>query len=119
MAACCPGFCSSCPGDLQCVWTTCKDSVAQALAVYEYVAANYCVDLDAVWATGGSNGGVFSHELAYDPRSRDKFAGIVPVVGLPHNGYNRAAAARHSTRAARRPAALRGALRGWSTGWDV
>ena len=67
MAKCCPDACDGCRGDLKCAWTTCKDSVAQTIDVYQYVVDRYCVDLDAVWATGSSNGGVFAHELASFP----------------------------------------------------
>mmetsp|Transcript_35556 Transcript_35556/g.110117 ORF Transcript_35556/g.110117 Transcript_35556/m.110117 type:complete len:503 (+) Transcript_35556:141-1649(+) len=92
MAKCCPDACDGCRGDLKCAWTTCKDSVAQTIDVYQYVVDRYCVDLDAVWATGSSNGGVFAHELAYDTRSSKLLAGIVPQIGLPHSGFNRAPA---------------------------
>ena len=42
-----------------------------------------------VWAAGGSNGGMFLYELAADPRTASRLAGIVPLCGLPHNGLNR------------------------------
>ena len=47
-----------------------------------------CLDLDMIWASGCSNGGIFLYELARDSRMSDTLAGIVPLVGVPHNGFN-------------------------------
>jgi len=41
-----------------------------------------------IWATGCSNGGMFMFELANNPRTAHYLAGIAPMVGLPHNGFN-------------------------------
>lgn len=47
-----------------------------------------CVDLDRIWASGCSNGGMFTHELARDSRTARFLRGIAPIVGLPHWGYS-------------------------------
>ena len=41
-----------------------------------------------VWALGCSNGGMFMYELAQDSRTHNLLAGVAPMVGLPHYGYN-------------------------------
>lgn len=41
-----------------------------------------------VWAVGCSNGGMFTYELARDERTHGLLAGVAPMVGLPHNGFN-------------------------------
>ena len=71
-----------------CGWTTCYDSVEQAMAILDEVQESLCVDLDQVWAMGCSNGGMFTFELARDERSASRLTGIVPIVGLPHYGYS-------------------------------
>ena len=82
----CESDCGSCTDE--CWWTTCNDSVAQTLEVLEYAINNFCVDLESIWGAGCSNGGMFLHELASDSRSASYFAGIAPMVGLPHFGFN-------------------------------
>jgi len=64
-----------------CGWTTCEDSVQQILWLLEEAKNKLCVDTDQIYSTGYSNGGVFSWELATDPRSGDIFAGILPGCG--------------------------------------
>jgi len=88
----CDGFpsCDCTPAeDTKCWWTTCHDSVEQVLSVLDEVQDEICIDLDQVWAVGCSNGGMFTFELASDERSASRLAGIVPIVGLPHNGYSK------------------------------
>jgi len=72
----------------KCWWTTCKDSVEQTMDVLNYVLDNYCVDMSMVWATGCSNGAMFLYSLARDPRIKDLLAGIAPMVGSPHYGFD-------------------------------
>ena len=76
-ATCAPGTadycseypsCGACAG--ACGWTTCADSVAQAVAFLDYLEASLCVNTSRVWAAGCSNGGIFTFELARDARSR-------------------------------------------------
>jgi hypothetical protein len=72
----------------ECWWTTCKDSVQQTVEVLQFVLTNFCVDMSMIWATGCRNGGMFLYELAQDPRTNHLLAGVAPMVGLPHNGFN-------------------------------
>ena len=85
------GYCYASCGHCQdaCWWTTCEDSVAQTLALLREVQAARRVDASRIYATGISNGGVFTYELARDPRTAGVFAGIAPMVGSPHAGFNR------------------------------
>jgi polyhydroxybutyrate depolymerase len=47
---------------------------------------NLCIDLNRVYATGMSNGGMFVHRLGCD--MSDRFAAIVPVSGTLAKGFN-------------------------------
>ena len=71
-----------------CWWTTCSDSVGQTLGVLRYFMDQFCIDEAMIWATGSSNGGMFLYELANDERTASLFAGVAPMVGLPHYGFN-------------------------------
>eukprot|EP00440_Ansanella_granifera_P031414 gb/GFBE01034108.1/.p1 GENE.gb/GFBE01034108.1/~~gb/GFBE01034108.1/.p1 ORF type:complete len:405 (+),score=53.08 gb/GFBE01034108.1/:1-1215(+) len=71
-----------------CWWTTCQDSVAQAVAVLDSLEESLCLDLDQIWAAGCSNGAMFLHELAKDPRTAGRLAGIAGMVGSVHRGFN-------------------------------
>eukprot|EP00939_MAST-03C_sp_MAST-3C-sp1_P003945 g3945.t1 len=75
--------------DAACFWTTCQDSVGQVVDVLRTIREIYPIDDANIWAMGCSNGGMFLFELASDSRTADIFAGILPVVGLPHRGFNR------------------------------
>ncbi len=72
----------------RCHWTTCIDSVGQAVALLDQLQRDLCVDERRIWASGCSNGGIFLYELARDARSAGRLAGIAPIVGSPHNGFN-------------------------------
>jgi poly(3-hydroxybutyrate) depolymerase len=39
-----------------------------------------------VFATGGSNGGMFTWELGMNPRTATRLRAIAPIIGLPHRG---------------------------------
>ncbi len=66
-----------------CAWTHCQvDDVAFALALVEELGRQICVDTARVYAVGGSNGGMFTWELGQ--RAPEVFAGIAPIIGLPH-----------------------------------
>lgn len=41
-----------------------------------------------IWAVGCSNGGMFTYTMASHELTRDFFAGTIPMVGLPHWGFN-------------------------------
>lgn len=66
--------CAVCADD--CWWTTCKDSVQQTLDVLTKFTDDYCVDMDRIYASGCSNGGMFVYELANNEKSYAYFAGI-------------------------------------------
>ena len=71
-----------------CAWTHCQaDDVDFTLALVEEISSKLCVDRKNIFASGGSNGGMFSWELAQDARSAGIFRAIAPVIGLPHRGY--------------------------------
>ena len=78
-----------------CWWTTCYDSVAQAMDVLDQVEQDICIDKNQIWAAGCSNGGMFTFDLASDSRSAPRIRGIIPIVGLPHYGFSNGPAFDH------------------------
>jgi poly(3-hydroxybutyrate) depolymerase len=71
-----------------CSWTQCQaDDVAFALALVKEVESNLCVDTARVFASGGSNGGMFTWELGQNAASAPIFRAIASLIGLPHRGY--------------------------------
>jgi poly(3-hydroxybutyrate) depolymerase len=74
-----------------CAWTHCQGSpggdVDFTLALIDEVAGRLCVDTERVYATGSSNGGMFTWELAQNSSSAARFRAIAPNIGLPHRGY--------------------------------
>jgi len=71
-----------------CSWTQCQaDDVDFAVALVGEVKANLCVDADRVYASGGSNGGMYTWELGQNPASAQSFRAIAPIIGLPHRAY--------------------------------
>lgn len=71
-----------------CSWTQCQqDDVAFAVALVKQIEKNLCVDEERVFATGGSNGGMFTWELGQNPASAPSLKAIAPLIGLPHRGY--------------------------------
>jgi len=71
-----------------CSWTHCQDDdVEFAMALVAHVSANLCVDEDLIFATGGSNGGMFTWELGQNRSSAPLLRAIAPLIGLPHRAY--------------------------------
>lgn len=71
-----------------CSWTQCQtDDTAFAKALLAEVAAKSCIDMDRVFATGGSNGGMFTWDLGQNPETASMLRAIAPLIGLPHRGY--------------------------------
>jgi polyhydroxybutyrate depolymerase len=80
----------SCVGvkDNSCSWTQCRSNdVEFAVALVDYVSEHLNVDPARVYATGGSNGGMFTWELGQNSTSAGTFRAIAPLIGLPHRGY--------------------------------
>jgi polyhydroxybutyrate depolymerase len=78
----CAGACAD-----NCWWTTCLDSVGEVVDTLNALEAALCVDTSMVWASGFSNGGIFTYQLAQDPRLAPRLAGLLPISGLPHIGF--------------------------------
>lgn len=71
-----------------CSWTHCQaDDVAFSVALVNDIKSRLCVDTERVFATGGSNGGMFAWELGQNPASAPGFRAIAPLIGLPHRGF--------------------------------
>lgn len=70
----------------KCDWTTCRDDGEFVGAVMDAIEAVYCVDLDRVFGTGYSNGGMMAYELGMALTTR--FAALVPGGGTPFIGHN-------------------------------
>lgn len=71
-----------------CSWTQCQDDdVDFVLDLLDALGDQLCLDGRRVFATGGSNGGMFTWELAQNERSAPRIRAIAPLIGLPHRGY--------------------------------
>jgi len=71
-----------------CSWTQCQaDDVEFAVALVDEIKTRLCVDSNRVFVTGGSNGGMYTWELAQNTKSAPLFRAIAPLIGLPHRGY--------------------------------
>ena len=70
----------------ECDWCTCHDDVGFVEALLDELESTLCIDLDRVYATGISNGGMFVHRLGCDLPER--FAAIAPVAGTLATGFN-------------------------------
>jgi len=71
-----------------CSWTQCQDDdIGFTVALVRYLETRLCIDTAHVYATGGSNGGMFTWELGQNSLSAPIFRAIAPVIGLPHRGY--------------------------------
>ncbi len=70
----------------QCDWCSCYDDVGFIAALLEEIQRTHCVDLDRVYATGISNGGMFVQRLGCD--LADRFAAVAPVAGALAKGFN-------------------------------
>ena len=70
----------------ECDWCTCYDDVGFVSSLLDEIEESVCVDLERVYATGISNGGMFVHRLGCD--LGDRFAAIAPVAGTLARGFN-------------------------------
>ena len=69
----------------QCDWCSCHDDVGFIAALLDELEATLCVDLDRVFATGMSNGAMFTHRLACD--LSDRLAAVAPISGTIARGF--------------------------------
>ena len=78
-------FPPECGEPTPCVWATCHDDLGFIERLLDRLETDLCVDLDRVYATGMSNGGMFVHRLGCDMPQR--FAAIAPVGGTLARGF--------------------------------
>jgi polyhydroxybutyrate depolymerase len=69
----------------ECDWCSCYDDVGFIKTVLDKIEGSTCIDLDQVYATGISNGGMFVQRLGCD--LSDRFAAIAPVAGTLAKGF--------------------------------
>jgi beta-galactosidase len=69
----------------ECDWCSCHDDVGFISALLDELESSLCIDLDRVYATGISNGGMFVHRLGCD--LPDRFSAIAPVAGTIAKGF--------------------------------
>jgi polyhydroxybutyrate depolymerase len=75
-----------CGDPRECDWCSCHDDIGFITAMLDEIESTVCVDLDRVFATGMSNGAMFTHRLGCD--LSDRFAAIAPVGGTLARGFN-------------------------------
>lgn len=70
-----------------CSWTQCQDDdVAFVASLIAHLKETLCIDPTRIYATGGSNGGMFTWELGMNPATAPAIRAIAPIIGLPHAG---------------------------------
>jgi len=57
-------------------------------AIIKWTMDNHCVDPGQIFATGYSNGGLWTHELARNPATSKLFKALVPVDGVDQAGID-------------------------------
>lgn len=89
--------CAATRAQNSCSWTQCQDDdVAFVRELVAHLEATLCINTRHVFATGGSNGGMFTWELAANPASAGLFRAIALIIGLPHRGDLRSPGARRA-----------------------
>ena len=89
--SCCYASCEAqgkCKGDgesADCLWSTCLNDDVFAEDVLADLSDVLCFDLDAVFASGQSNGGIIAHYLA--AQNPNQWKGVMPVFGSPLRGF--------------------------------
>lgn len=68
-----------------CDWTTCVDSTTFNVALLDLLEDELCVDVTREYATGQSNGAIYSFRLGVELAGR--LAAIAPISGSFMNGY--------------------------------
>jgi len=79
----CPPECGACG---PCNWCSCHDDVGYISALIDHLEANLCLDVDRVYASGYSNGGMFVHRLGC--ALGDRLAAVAPMHGYLARGFN-------------------------------
>ncbi len=82
----CPPECGTCG---PCNWCSCHDDVGYISALIDHLSAGLCLDVDRVFASGYSNGGMFVHRLGC--ALGDRLAAVAPMHGYLARGFNCAA----------------------------
>lgn len=75
-----------CGEPVRCNWASCHDDVGFIGDLLDRLEETLCLDLDRVYATGMSNGGMFVHRLGC--AMPERFAAIAPVSGTLARGFN-------------------------------
>lgn len=75
------GYCSGNGRNANCGWSTCFDDVTFTKTLLSSLGDEFCIDLDSVYASGWSNGGMMAHWLTSNLGTT--FAAIMPIYGLP------------------------------------
>jgi len=70
----------------ECDWCTCYDDIAYINSLLDDVETTVNVDINRIFATGISNGAMFTHRLGCN--LSDRFAAIAPVAGTIAKGFN-------------------------------
>ena len=68
-----------------CDWTTCADDRGFVSALLDTLEQHLCIDLNRVFVTGFSNGGLFTYQLAMS--LSDRIAAVAAVAGGVHPGF--------------------------------
>ena len=68
-----------------CAWTQCQDDdVSFVMSLLSHLSSAIEVDVSNVFATGGSNGGMFTWHVGQSSVSAPSFRAIAPIIGVPH-----------------------------------
>lgn len=84
-------YTSQCECANRCGYSHCGDDDIQMIADFinsGELSKKLCYDEDAIFATGNSNGGIFTWNLGQDERTAKLFAGIAPTIAAPVCGYD-------------------------------
>jgi len=82
---------SQCECTNRCGYSHCADDDIQMISDFitsGELANKLCYDENAIFATGNSNGGIFTWNLGQDERTAKLLAGIAPTIAAPVCGYD-------------------------------
>jgi len=89
------GLCSGSGKNANCGWSTCYSDSQFVLDLLNKTTTELCVDLNSIFVTGLSNGGMLTHYLYQELPGI--FSAAMPVYGLPLVGYNTVTNANNAT----------------------